>query len=565
MKKWIALCLAVLLCLALASCGSDGKTSSVSTSSSVAVGDICYFGAYEQDNDLTNGKEPIEWLVLDVQGDKALLLSKYGLDAKPYNTTYADVTWETCTLRKWLNDDFLKTAFSEDEQKAILTTEVDNSANDYPGQVDNILTSVIYDESLKNNRILVADDIGTVFLGTYQWFIKAFDSAGELRWENKIGIATQGMRYDAARKWLIVGSQDRNVYVLDATNGEILAVYPVKGVVNDIDYDEETGRLLVSTKAGETKANLQILDITNGTELNTYKLKLSAVSAQFSKDRNYCYYSYKGKIIKADFESEDGQPNKIGEVSLINKVASIAVVPTTGDVYAIDEDSNLYRFDENLNELFSVKLDSQGKGVSVGVSDDGRWVAAGTKLGDAFIVDSNGKVHFTTRFIDKEKQDDKTSQYFEVTQAYFCADVSYIASKTSQIFEFSTHKLETINLWSRLHKLSLIASIGLFVLTALMYDISFPRSRDMTRRFFIAIYKHRVAYLLLLPSIALILVFNYYNVVQAFYYAFTDWSKNTINMREVRFIGFNNFIEIFQDGYFLLGVKNLAIMMAASF
>ena len=65
--------------------------------------------------------------MLDVQDGKCLLLSKYGLDAKPYNTPYVSVTWENCTLRNWLNSDFLKVAFSAQEQSSILTTEVDNS------------------------------------------------------------------------------------------------------------------------------------------------------------------------------------------------------------------------------------------------------------------------------------------------------------------------------------------------------------------------------------------------------------------------------------------------------
>ena len=92
------------------------------------------FGLYEQDNNLSNGKEPIEWIVLDVQDGKALLLSRYGLDVMPYNTKREEITWENCTLRKWLNGSFLQTAFTEKEQSAILTTAVDNSeAQGYVG------------------------------------------------------------------------------------------------------------------------------------------------------------------------------------------------------------------------------------------------------------------------------------------------------------------------------------------------------------------------------------------------------------------------------------------------
>ena len=85
-----------------------------------------YFGHYEQDNYKDNGKEKIQWRILARDGDFALLLSEYGLDTQPYNKGKTNVTWETCTLRTWLNDDFLNEAFTQEEQSAIQTTLVDN-------------------------------------------------------------------------------------------------------------------------------------------------------------------------------------------------------------------------------------------------------------------------------------------------------------------------------------------------------------------------------------------------------------------------------------------------------
>ncbi len=94
-----------------------------------AAGDIITFGHYEQDNNLNNGKEPIEWIVLDYDSseNKVLLLSRYGLDAEPYHSNWESVTWEKCTLRSWLNGEFLGTAFTAKEQGGILNTKVDNS------------------------------------------------------------------------------------------------------------------------------------------------------------------------------------------------------------------------------------------------------------------------------------------------------------------------------------------------------------------------------------------------------------------------------------------------------
>lgn len=86
------------------------------------------FGSYEQDGDAANGKEPIEWLVLDRDGDKALLLSKYALDHQSFMPFYEPVTepftWESCSLRQWLNSTFLNAAFSAEEQRQLLTTTV---------------------------------------------------------------------------------------------------------------------------------------------------------------------------------------------------------------------------------------------------------------------------------------------------------------------------------------------------------------------------------------------------------------------------------------------------------
>lgn len=91
-----------------------------------AVGNYVTFGTYPQTK-AGNDATPIEWLVLAWDGDKALLISRYGLDAQPYNKDNTSVTWETCTLRTWLNSTFYNKAFSSAEQAAILTTNVDNS------------------------------------------------------------------------------------------------------------------------------------------------------------------------------------------------------------------------------------------------------------------------------------------------------------------------------------------------------------------------------------------------------------------------------------------------------
>ncbi len=97
----------------------------------VEVGSYVKFGEYEQNNADTDGKEEIEWLVLDIKNDKALLISKYVLDCKKFNDDYdnTNVTWETSTIRQWLNNDFYDSAFSEEEKKRIPTVTVSADEN----------------------------------------------------------------------------------------------------------------------------------------------------------------------------------------------------------------------------------------------------------------------------------------------------------------------------------------------------------------------------------------------------------------------------------------------------
>ena len=94
------------------------------------VGDIVYFGTYEQDNDTTNGKEDIEWLVLAKEKNRVLVISDKALDCQPYNSSYTEeVTWEKCSLRKWLNNDFINAAFTAEERAKIPTVMVSTDKN----------------------------------------------------------------------------------------------------------------------------------------------------------------------------------------------------------------------------------------------------------------------------------------------------------------------------------------------------------------------------------------------------------------------------------------------------
>lgn len=87
------------------------------------------FGRYEQDDNVQNGAEPIEWIVLETRDNHQMLISRYALDCMQYNEESVGV-WSDSTIRTWLNEEFMQTAFTPEEQSAIVSTEVSNAASE---------------------------------------------------------------------------------------------------------------------------------------------------------------------------------------------------------------------------------------------------------------------------------------------------------------------------------------------------------------------------------------------------------------------------------------------------
>ena len=94
-------------------------------------GDVIKFGEYEQDNNFENGKEAIDWIVLDVQDDEAFILSEKCLDARIFSETWEMSEWTGSNIREWLNGDFMQTAFSSNLQDLIVCKEIKNERDPY--------------------------------------------------------------------------------------------------------------------------------------------------------------------------------------------------------------------------------------------------------------------------------------------------------------------------------------------------------------------------------------------------------------------------------------------------
>ncbi len=181
-KKWSTILLCSLLITLLAGCGNNKPDESNTTTTDTAInettedesnntdtdvadtseedtftvniGDYVTYGRYEQDNDFSNGPEPIKWQIMDVDGENAFLVSRYILDKMEYNghvgingnKSLEDRPWVECDLYSWLHNEFAVTAFTDEELSIITdTTDYTNENSEIKGSI--FLLS--YEEVLK--------------------------------------------------------------------------------------------------------------------------------------------------------------------------------------------------------------------------------------------------------------------------------------------------------------------------------------------------------------------------------------------------------------------------------
>lgn len=93
----------------------------------VKIGDIVELGSYP--TDVNGGKQPIKWRIIEIRGSHALALSESLIDFRKYDENDGSTTWETSTIRSWLNNDFVTIALTSEDKKRIAGIKLVNLDN----------------------------------------------------------------------------------------------------------------------------------------------------------------------------------------------------------------------------------------------------------------------------------------------------------------------------------------------------------------------------------------------------------------------------------------------------
>lgn len=121
--------------------------------------DTVVIGSWEQNN-RAKSTEDIEWIVLEREDGRALVISKYVLECLRFGSVSDEyVTWENSEVRTWLNEDFLENAFTEEEKERILVSEVTADENpQYDVDAGNAVEDRIFLLSAAEAERYFADD-----------------------------------------------------------------------------------------------------------------------------------------------------------------------------------------------------------------------------------------------------------------------------------------------------------------------------------------------------------------------------------------------------------------------
>ncbi len=204
MKKALSFLLSILMLIATAAVipfnaqavGYGLKKPTVT--GDVSTWDCVYFGNYYISNEKT--KEPIKWRVLSLNGSDAFLLADKSIDCKTYNTADADVTWETCSLRSWLNGSFYNTAFSSNEKGAIKTVDVKSVTYDgFVNTKDNLYLlsceeakNTAYGFTGNDDTRISKNTAYTTSLGAY-----TYEYDDDVVWS----VSSEGKKYNGSGYW----------------------------------------------------------------------------------------------------------------------------------------------------------------------------------------------------------------------------------------------------------------------------------------------------------------------------------------------------------------------------
>ncbi|MBX3014204.1 MAG: PQQ-binding-like beta-propeller repeat protein [Caldilineaceae bacterium] len=400
--------------------------------------------------------------------------------------------------------------------------------------------------------VALTGDSQRLVVGTRDNQLHLLDADGQEQWRFAAQNSILGADISANGAWIAVASEDRHLYLLDG-NGQAQWQFKASRPVNNAAVADD-GSLIAATVDDLT---IYAFDPT-GALLWQERLGIGL--------RAVAIYG-RGDKARVLIGSDDGwltlysrAGKQLLRIPLDYQVNDVAVTPNGAAIVAGTADGTVRLLDGRNGQVRWRYRASQAIN-GVAIASDGQSLLAGVADGSLLLFDANGAVIY------------QQSQPAAVLTVALSADGKQMAFGTvaneAQIIDREatlTHQanrlLQRRWLFGGLAGLAVVLAVaGVWVVRNTTIGSQFwVRRSERPRRLVQAIWHARLSYLLLLPTLLLLLTFTYYPAISGLYHAFTDWNP----VGQSKWVGLENFRFLATDRFFIASFRNMIILVIAA-
>lgn len=378
-----------------------------------------------------------------------------------------------------------------------------------------------------------------ILVGNYDNEVIAYKNEQEI-WRTKLNGVASDIAIESTNHMAYIGSEDGNIYIVDLENGITWKTINIGYRVYDIDLNTNQKKIVVSAGSSVINHKLLLFDL-EGELVWKNDVGIRAETVMFdAKTSNILVGTNRAEIVIYDITGQIIETFKLDyKVEELTKRDGILTVLTDGET--------IYQYNDKFELIRSLTL---GKGEYKGIdhlSIEGKSIISVGNAGGMirFINDSDEAIYTVEldgSVIDIQSANGKT----------------LVSSGKGNIATIDNKSLVNINRNTLVAKyLNLMLKINLYlVIISLFFSVKWLNRKS--RKLLSILNKYKTAYLLLLPTFTLIIIFAYIPIFTAMTRAFTDWN---VFSPEIHFNGLDNFKKMIEEGYFLAGLKNLLIMI----
>ena len=399
----------------------------------------------------------------------------------------------------------------------------------------------------RNRAITANEDEGVVYIATHDGTLQAFKDEAML-WSAEVVPGPYCRLYlskDNTR--LYAANEGQKVYVFDVADGKMLLEIPVGRNVVDIAVSSDEKRIAVATNTGRNKANVLIYSDTGELLFNNALKNTVLRGIEYGKADALMIANKRGEVTHITQEGENIKTYKANYdvVKTMMHGETLWVLTIDGTYHALDSDLEVVRKGRVVNEI-NAYIES------IGVDKNGEYVFVGTEQGYIFVLNGDDQQVYIEDFAS------------QITDIFALKDSVCFTGLNDFVKVFHPDRIESFQLLSNVKIITNIAAIVFFVAFIVFLILAVPSFKRKVGRILKAIWKYKMAYILLLPTFVILFLFSYRGIFIGLTRAFTNWSSRNYYLADIDFVGLDNFKAIIDNGYFLIGIKNLALIIVTS-